>query len=275
MGSKITLCAGVAVVAAVLIPTAYASGNGGRDGGGRGEGARVSVTPSRPSPGSEVTLRASGCDGRTATAASAAFVADARLVVADGADGGLVGDTRIRSSLAAGGYDVRITCANVQVKGRIEVRKPAPAALDDPSAPSDDPAASATSGDPSAASGDASAPAPAALTGLVDLTAPTPPAEAAASPVAPTPLAMPAAPTHPAPSGAASPAIPAAPTIPASPVAPVRAGGGGAAPPASADEVRVDARGPGTVQAVVGLVLAGVAAAVVVCRGLRRRRGTD
>ncbi|WP_069769632.1 hypothetical protein [Streptomyces sp. LUP30] len=261
MGLKITVCAGVAVVAAVLIPTAYASGDGGRDDGGRGGsgGAGVSVTPSRPSPGSEVTLKATGCDARTATAASPAFVADAQLVVAEGAAGGLVGDTRVRSSLAAGGYDVRITCAGVQVKGRIEVLEPA----------------SATSGDPSATSDDPSAPAPApdAPTPPADLNAPAPPAK----PVAPAPPATPV-PTSPAtPLAAASPAAPGAvsPAASASPVAPVRAGGGGAAPLASVEDVRVDAHGPGTVQAVVGLVLAGVAAAVVVYRGLRRRRGTD
>ncbi|MFF3379589.1 hypothetical protein ACFYXF_42385 [Streptomyces sp. NPDC002680] len=72
----------------------------------------------------------------------------------------------------------------------------------------------------------------------------------------------------PKPSAAASVPVPA----PASPVAPVPAGGGGAA-----DELAADARGegPGTRQAVVGLVLAGVAAVVVAVRGVRRGRGTD
>ncbi|MEU5630092.1 hypothetical protein ACH47C_00755 [Streptomyces rishiriensis] len=248
MGWKITVCAGVAVVAAVLTPTAYAaSGDVGRDEGGRGAGAGVSVTPSRPSPGSEVTLRATGCDGRTATAASVAFVADAQLVVADGAGGALTGDTRVRSSLAAGGYDVRITCAGVQVKSRIEVLDPASAPPDAPSPP-----ATAT----------ATATAPSALTASGDRTAPASPASPyAASPVTP---ATPA-----------TPATSATPVAPASPVAPMRAGGGGAAPLASVEEARVDADGPGTVQAVVGLVLVGVAAAVFVWRGRRRRRGTD
>ncbi|WP_405817064.1 hypothetical protein OG241_20980 [Streptomyces sp. NBC_01390] len=61
-------------------------------------------------------------------------------------------------------------------------------------------------------------------------------------------------------------------TTAASPFAPVPAGGGGAA-----DELAADARGtgPGTGQAVVGLVLAGVAAVVVAVRGVRRGRGTD
>lgn len=207
MGSlKVTLCAGVAVVAAVLIPTAYASGEGGQDGGaaggGRGGGS-LSVTPSTPSPGAEVTLKVSGCGGRTATAASDAFVADAQLVSTvstvstggagrtGGAGGMLVGDTRVRSALEPGTYEVKITCVDVQVKGRIKV------------------------------------------------------------------LAS-----------------------PASPVAPVRAGGGGAAPLpplAAVDEARADGdgHGPGTAQTVVGLVLAGVAATVVVFRGMRRRRGAE
>ncbi|KKD03062.1 hypothetical protein [Streptomyces sp. WM6386] len=57
-----------------------------------------------------------------------------------------------------------------------------------------------------------------------------------------------------------------------SPVAPVQAGGGGTAHLAAAD---ARAAGPGTAQAVTGLVLAGVAAAAVVLRRVRRSRGTD
>jgi hypothetical protein len=60
-------------------------------------------------------------------------------------------------------------------------------------------------------------------------------------------------------------------SVPASPVAPVHAGGGGTAHFAS-----VDARetGPGTRQAVVGLVLASVAAAAVAVRSARRGHDT-
>ncbi|WP_406366400.1 hypothetical protein [Streptomyces sp. NBC_00645] len=54
---------------------------------------------------------------------------------------------------------------------------------------------------------------------------------------------------------------------PASPIAPVHAGGGGTAHLASAD---ARAAGPGTGQAVVGLVLASVAAAAVAVRSARR-----
>ncbi|MGW0873489.1 hypothetical protein ACWD3Z_23755 [Streptomyces sp. NPDC002740] len=207
MGSlKITVCAGVAVAAAVLIPTAYASGEDGGDKGGS-----VSITPSTPAPGADVTLKVSGCGGRTATAASDAFVADAQLA---GAGGTLVGDTRVRSSIGAGTYDVRITCVDFKVKGHLKVVAPSPAESSQASRPSDFESAE-----------------------------------------------------------------PYGPSTPASPVAPVHAGGGGTAPLAplaplaAAEEARVD--GPGTVQAVVGLVLAGVAAAAVVFRGVHRRRRAD
>ncbi|MFD9391879.1 hypothetical protein ACFWBB_14460 [Streptomyces sp. NPDC060000] len=214
MGSlKITLCAGVAVVAAVLIPTAYASGEG--SGNGRGS---VSVTPSTPAPGDEVTLEVSGCGGRTATAASAAFVADAQLVGAGGAGGTLVGDTRVRSSIGAGTYDVQITCVDFKVKGRIKV-------VTSRSAES-----------------------------------------------------SPQSPQSPRSPRSAEPFGPVTPAMPASPVAPVHAGGGGTAPLdplTAADEAQVDGHGPGTAQAVVGLVLAGVAAAAVLFRGVHRRRRAE
>ncbi|MEU8572656.1 hypothetical protein [Streptomyces asoensis] len=211
MGSlKITLCAATAVAAAVLVPTAYASGEGSGDKAGS-----VSVTPSVPGPGDEVTLKVSGCAGRTATAASDAFVADARLVGGGGADGTLVGDTRVRSSIGAGTYDVRISCVDFTVKGRIRIvtSKPAEPLPQSPQSPQ--------------------------------------------SPRS---------------------AEPGGPSVPASPVAPVHAGGGGTAPLgplAAVDEEQADARGPGTAQAVVGLVLAGVAAAAVALRGVQRRRRAE
>ncbi|WP_327183270.1 hypothetical protein [Streptomyces sp. NBC_01334] len=206
MGSlKITLCAGVAAVAAVLIPTAYASGEGSGDRGGS-----VSITPSTPAPGAEVTLKVSGCGGRTATAASAAFVADAQLA---GTGGTLVGDTRVRSSIGTGTYDVQITCVDFKVKGRVKVVAVSSAESSETSESSDFESSE-----------------------------------------------------------------PYGPSTPASPVAPVHAGGGGTAalaPLAAADEAQAQGHGPGTAQAVVGLVLAGVAAAAVVFRGVHRRRRTD
>lgn len=108
MGSlRLTVCSAV-LAAAVLTPTAHAADAGGS----------VSVTPSYPAPGAEVALRVSGCAGRTATAASAAFVADARLT---GSGGTLAGETRVRSSIRPGPYEVKISCADAQVDGTLTV----------------------------------------------------------------------------------------------------------------------------------------------------------
>ncbi|MFJ9250254.1 hypothetical protein [Streptomyces sp. NPDC101776] len=179
MGSlKVTLCAGAAAFAA-LTPTAYAA-----------DGGTVSVTPASPAPGADVALKISGCAATTGSAASDAFVADAELV---GAAGTLAGETRVRTALEPGSYDVKITCGSVTVKGAIKVVE----------------------------------------------------------------------------SGSRSPSV--APSAPASPVAPVHAGGGGTAHLAAVD---ARAAGPGTAQAVVGLLLAGVAAAAVALRSARRSRRT-
>ena len=183
MGSlKVTLCTGAAVVLATLTPTAYAA-----DGGG------VSVTPASPAPGADVALKISGCTGTTGSAASAAFVADAKLV---GASGTLAGETRVRSSLEPGSYDVKITCGSLTVKGAIKVVADASQSSQSSTAP---------------------------------------------------------------------------PSTPASPVAPVHAGGGGTAHLAAVD---ARAAGPGTGQAVVGLLLAGVAATAGALRSARRSRRT-
>ncbi|MEU6992517.1 hypothetical protein ABZ953_17895 [Streptomyces sp. NPDC046465] len=57
------------------------------------------------------------------------------------------------------------------------------------------------------------------------------------------------------------------------PVSPVRAGGGGAAQHVTAvASSRAQEAGPGTLHAVIGLVLAGVAAVAVAIRSVRRRR---
>ena len=180
MGSlKVTLCASAAVLAA-LTPTAHAA-----------DGGTVSVTPASPAPGADVALRISGCSGTTGSAASDAFVADAKLV---GTAGTLAGETRVRSSLEPGSYDVKITCGSVTVTGAIKVV-----------------------------------------------------ADASQAPSAP-------------------------PSTPASPVAPVHAGGGGTARHLAA--VDAHAAGPGTAHAVVGLLLAGVAATAVALRSAPRSRRT-
>ncbi|MCI3276505.1 hypothetical protein [Streptomyces cylindrosporus] len=114
MGSlRLTLCTGLLAATAAVLPAAHASA---ADGGGGGGG--VSVTPSSPAAGADVALRVTGCSGKTATAVSAAFVADARLA---GADGALAGETRVRSTADPGSYDVKISCADFEIKGRITV----------------------------------------------------------------------------------------------------------------------------------------------------------
>ncbi|MCF3135755.1 hypothetical protein [Streptomyces olivochromogenes] len=178
MGSvRLTLCTGL-LAAVALTPAAHAA-----------DGADVSVTPSSPAPGGTVALRVGGCDARTATAVSDAFAGDLTL---SGSGGTLTGESRVRTSAAAGPHDVTITCGATRLTGTITV---------------------STAG------------------------------QSATSP-----------------------------DSPASPVAPVPAGGGGTAHFASADaQVPL----PGTAHAVIGLVLAGLAAVTVGLRSARRSRGAD
>ncbi|MEU9892924.1 hypothetical protein ACIBCS_09030 [Streptomyces phaeochromogenes] len=215
MGSlRLTLCAGV-VAAAALAPTAYAA-----DGG-------VSVTPGSPAPGSDIQLRVKGCSGMSGTAASEAFVADAQLT---GKPGVLTGETRVRSTLDPGTYDVKVTCDGFEdkVKGAITVldkkqrekqqkqqkqQKQEQNEQKEQQEQKEKQEQREQQGQKEKQPGDSAA----------------------------------------------------------SPVAPVHAGGGGTARLAV-----VDARseGPGTRHAVVGLVLAGVAAVAVAVRSARRSRGS-
>ncbi|WP_210576805.1 hypothetical protein [Streptomyces sp. GESEQ-4] len=134
---KVTLCAGAAIFAA-LTPAAHAA-----DGGG------LSVTPASPAPGTDIALRTTGCSTTTGTASSAAFVADARLT---GSGGTLVGETRVSSSVRAGTYDVRITCAGVRTKGALTVvektppKTPPKAQPHQPTAPASSPVAPVQAG---------------------------------------------------------------------------------------------------------------------------------
>ncbi|MFJ4240187.1 hypothetical protein ACIP17_06205 [Streptomyces iakyrus] len=245
MGSlRVTVCTSVLAVAA-FAPSAYAV-----------DGGSVSVTPAAPPPGSDVTLRLTGCAQRTAVAASAAFVADARLTVTGHAE--LAGESRVRSTAEAGSYAVRITCGAAQQTATLTVRDGAArrsdaAPLPVPGAGGQQPA----HGEP-ANGEDGQQPAHGE------------PANGEAG-------------QQPAPEGGGQPSAPGRdreafpshrPGAPASPVAPVRAGGGGAAELVAAEE---RGAGPGAAQGVTGLVLAGVAAAVIVAlrRGVRRGRGTD
>lgn len=125
MGSlHVTLCAIAALGTAAVTPAAYAA-----DGGG------VSVSPSSPHPGGDIALLVSGCREKTALAVSTAFAADARLTV--GADGTLVGQSRIRSTLTAGTYDVKVACGDTSRAGAVTVARkgPRPAAHASPVAP--------------------------------------------------------------------------------------------------------------------------------------------
>ncbi|MFG2355924.1 hypothetical protein [Streptomyces sp. NPDC048521] len=107
MGSlRLTVCTGILAVAA-LTPAAHAA-----------DGGSVTVTPASPAPGADITLRVSGCTGARGTAASAAFVADAPLT---GGLGTLAGESRVRSSLEPGAYDVRVTCSDAVITGTITV----------------------------------------------------------------------------------------------------------------------------------------------------------
>ncbi|MHB9861487.1 hypothetical protein [Streptomyces sp. YIM S03343] len=214
------------------------------------EAPGVFVTPVSPAPGSDIVLAVSGCAERTATATSDAFVTDARLA---GADGTLVGESRVRSSARPGKYTVQVVCGVVRIKGTLTVAAPAAfqASVSSASTASTASAASAAS-----AASKASAPA-------TTSTAPTVSSPATAS-------------TEPA------PATPAAPLTPASPVAPVPAGGGGTAGLVAVDAVAaVDdtdgsrASGPDAAQSATGLVLASAAAVAVALRGSRRRRDSD
>jgi hypothetical protein len=111
MGSlRLTLCTGILAVAA-FTPAAHAADGGTNEGG-------VTVTPASPAPGTDVSLRVRGCPGSQGTAVSDAFVSDARLT---GAQGALGGDTRVRSSLEPGAYDVRVSCGGSSFTERITV----------------------------------------------------------------------------------------------------------------------------------------------------------
>ncbi|KMS72398.1 membrane protein [Streptomyces viridochromogenes] len=129
MGSlHVTLCAIAALGTVAVTPAAYAADRA--DGG-------VSVSPSAPHPGGDIALLVSGCREKTALAVSTAFVADARLTV--GADGTLVGQSRIRSTLTAGTYDVKVACGDASRAGAVNVvrRGNQPAAHASPVAPVD------------------------------------------------------------------------------------------------------------------------------------------
>ncbi|MGW4226234.1 hypothetical protein ACWEG1_22580 [Streptomyces bauhiniae] len=114
MGSlRLTLCSGIIAATAFTPSAAHAADGGGSHGTGG-----LTVAPAVPLPGTDVSLRVRGCTASQGTAVSSAFVSDARLT---GGQGDLSGETRVRTSLKAGAYDVRITCADYSFTGRISV----------------------------------------------------------------------------------------------------------------------------------------------------------
>ncbi|WP_320782189.1 hypothetical protein [Streptomyces sp. CRN 30] len=119
MGSlKATLCAGSAFCA-VLVPAAAHAAETGIT-GITGDTAGVSVTPAKPAPGTDVTLRVPDCTEKTAVVVSAAFESDARLSLAS-SDGALVGSGRVRTSVEAGAYAVKVRCGDRERESRLTV----------------------------------------------------------------------------------------------------------------------------------------------------------
>ncbi|MEF9904112.1 hypothetical protein [Streptomyces sp. P9-A2] len=126
MGSlRLTLCTGI-LAAAAFTPAAYAADTADDTG--------VSVTPVVPAPGTDVTLKVAECAERTALAVSSAFVSEVRLTVADGV---LVGESRVRSTLTAGTYPVLVNCGERARQGTIKVApaRHLPAGTAEPSKP--------------------------------------------------------------------------------------------------------------------------------------------
>ncbi|MDG9721048.1 hypothetical protein [Streptomyces sp. DH24] len=126
---KVTLCTGI-LAAAALFPTASPAFAADDEAG-------LTVTPTAPPPGSDVRLRVADCAERTAIAVSAVFVADVRLTASGGM---LVGESRIRSTVTAGTYDVRVACGGTGRVGTITVgqqgdRQPRPARPETPASP--------------------------------------------------------------------------------------------------------------------------------------------
>ncbi|MET9520924.1 hypothetical protein [Streptomyces coeruleorubidus] len=247
MGSlRVTVCTSV-LVAAALTPAAFAADAGG-----------VSVIPATPAPGSDVTLRVTDCAERTAVARSVAFVADARLTVTDGE---LVGESRVRSTLDAGTYAVKVTCGESERTGTFTVRE-GERRRSASGAGSEHSSVSGTGGQPPAPwTGDRP---PASVSGTVRQ---PPMPEGGGQPSASGDGGQ-----RPAPGGDEQRSAARRPGAYPSPVAPVQAGGGGAADLVAAED---RGAGPGTAQGVTGLILAGVAAVVVALGGVRRSRGTD
>ncbi|WP_338696906.1 hypothetical protein V2W30_15045 [Streptomyces sp. Q6] len=109
------LALSAAGAAAVLVTAPVAAQ--AADGGGS-----IAVTPYAVPPGTEVDLRVSGCEGTTGRAYSDAFVSPG--VLAPSADQPtLFAEARVKTSVAPGNYEIKVTCDGVdgKVKGTVRV----------------------------------------------------------------------------------------------------------------------------------------------------------
>ncbi|MER7175820.1 hypothetical protein [Streptomyces mesophilus] len=106
---RLTLCATVAALA-LTAPAHAADGT-------------VKVTPGTVTPGAQVELSVTGCDGTTGAAKSQVFVADGALTGRDGAGYPMSGEAMIRSTATPGTYDVSVTCdgEDGKAKGTVTV----------------------------------------------------------------------------------------------------------------------------------------------------------
>ncbi|MFJ3904186.1 hypothetical protein [Streptomyces sp. NPDC090025] len=89
------------------------------------DGVQATVTPGTASPGADVDVRVTGCDGTTGAARSQAFVAQAELTGRDGGKNPLFGDTTLKSELEDGTYKVSVTCDGHEHQdvGWVQVRR--------------------------------------------------------------------------------------------------------------------------------------------------------
>ncbi|WP_415951981.1 hypothetical protein [Streptomyces sp. KLOTTS4A1] len=88
----------------------------------------VKVSPADATPGAQVELSVTGCDGTTGAAKSPVFVADGSLTGRDGEGYALSGEAMIKSDAQPGSYDLAVTCdgQDGKVKGSVTVVAQAP-----------------------------------------------------------------------------------------------------------------------------------------------------
>lgn len=198
----------------------------------------VTVVPSKVAPGGEVEVLVSGCQGMTGAARSQGFVTLAALASRNGAGTQLFGGTTVKTSMKPGTYDVGITCDGREYLGSARVQVVHNQLTEQPDEPTKQP-------DEPAKRRDRSTERPDEPTEKSD--------ESSEKSDEPTEKSDES-------------------TDHSTPFAPVRAGGGGSADLAADGPADPAEAGPGIPHAVIGLVLAGVAAVAVAFRSSRRRR---